>query len=275
MFSKSNRLVGFGGVLLLSIVLVSVFANTLTSYSPIETKAEIRLTPPNKQHIFGTDQMGRDMFSRVLNGGKATLFASLTAMFTTLLIGVVLGIISGYYQKSVLDMVLLRIIDALMGFPFMILAMIIAAFFGTGFIHLLIAIIIVRWIPFARLARSITMLAAEGVEIQAAIVTGASDLRIMFKHIFPKVIIPAMVLATFELGNLILSIAALSFFGLGSKPPTPEWGSILADSKPYFFQSPYLVIMPSIFIFFTVFALNIVGEGLRDKYETSEVYDIW
>ncbi|MDO5725031.1 MAG: ABC transporter permease [Tissierellia bacterium] len=271
---KSEYIIAAGIFLLASIIILSVFAQVFTSHNPVETNASNRLMPPDNIHIFGTDQMGRDMFARVLYGGRATIIASFLTMFVTLMIGTILGIIGGYYAGSILDTILLRIIDALMGFPFMILAMLITALFGTGFIHLLIAITSVRWIPFARLARSITLSAKESVGVMAAKVTGASDLRIMKKEILPKILSPAFTLATFELGNLILSISALSFFGLGAKPPTPEWGSILADSKPYFFQSPHLIILPSLFIFSTVLALNLIGEGLRDKFETYEVYDI-
>ncbi|MDO5718956.1 MAG: ABC transporter permease [Tissierellia bacterium] len=271
---KAEYIIIAGALLLALIISMSTFAQLFTSYDPVETDSSNRLNSPCSEHVFGTDQMGRDMFSRVLYGGRATILASFSTMFITLAIGVTLGILGGYYNDSILDIVLLRIIDALMGFPFMILAMIITALFGTSFIHLLIAITSVRWIPFARLSRSITLSSKESVGVMAARVTGASDFRIIKKEILPKILSPAFTLATFELGNLILSIAALSFFGLGAKPPTPEWGSILADSKPYFFQSPHLIILPSLFILLTVLALNLIGEGLRDKFETYEVYEI-
>lgn len=271
---RPETLIRLGILLLCILLLMSVFAPLVTSHNPTRGESALRLMPPSRYHLFGTDQMGRDMFARVLYGGRATLSASFLTMVITLGMGIFLGALSGYYHRSIFDKILQRIIDALMGFPFMILAMIITALFGTGFIHLLIAITLVRWIPFARLARSITLSLRESLGVLSAKVSGASDFRILHKEIFPQIISPAFTLATFELGNLILSIAALSFFGLGAKPPTPEWGSILADSKPYFFQSPHLIFLPSLFIFLTVLALNLIGEGLRDKFQAYEVYEL-
>ena len=154
---------------------------------------------------------------------------------------------------------------------FLVLALVVTALFGTGFLHLLFAVAAVWWVPFARLARSITLSSGNDIEVAAARVLGASGLTIAVHEILPKVTGPAWVLATFELGKLILSLSALSFFGLGAKPPSPEWGTMLADAKVHFFRAPHLLLGPALFIFLTVLSLNLMGEGLRDRLDPFEI----
>lgn len=269
-----NILITLGALILITVVSLSILAGVASSQNPYIGESSSRLLEPSSEHIFGTDQQGRDVFTRVLYGGRWTLTASFLTMAITLSLGMAIGIISGYFSGSWVDTIILRIMDTLMGFPFMILAMIISALFGRELIHLLVAVIIVKWIPFARLARSITLKSKNEVRVLAARVSGYSDIKIIIEELFPEIWSPCFALATFELGDLILSISALSFFGLGAKPPTPEWGSMLADSKAYFFQAPYLVFGPSLFIFLTVLGLNFIGEGLRDKITPYEVLRI-
>lgn len=263
----------FGIVLLFIIIILISGASIIAPFDPIIQDPPKRLQQPDNTHILGTDQFGRDIFARVLYGGRSTLTASLTALSCALLIGVFVGMIAGLYGGKV-DIILMRIVDVLMAFPFMVLAIIITALFGTGFIHLLVAIVAVWWVPFARLARSIVLNTKNDTEVSAAIVLGAPKRTIIIRELLPKVISPALVLSTFELGNLMLSISALSFFGLGSKPPSPEWGSMLADSKAYFFQAPHVLLGPTLFIFLTVLSLNLVGEGLRDLLDPYEIPNI-
>ena len=269
-----NNLIALGCLILIVIVLLSIFANTVSTQNPYIGESSKRLLEPSSKHFFGTDQQGRDVFTRVLYGGRWTLTASFLTMAITLSLGIIIGVISGYFSGSWMDILILRLMDTLMGFPFMILAMIISALFGRGLIHLLTAVIIVKWIPFARLARSIVLKSKNEVRVLAAKVSGCSDMKIIIEELLPEIWSSCFALATFELGELILSISALSFFGLGAKPPTPEWGGMLADSKAYFFQAPYLVFGPSLFIFLTVLGLNFIGEGLRDKLTPYEVLKI-
>lgn len=269
-----NFIIAAGCLVLCVIVLSSLFANFLSDRDPYIGDSKIRLTSPSREHLFGTDQMGRDVFTRVLYGGRWTLTSAFITMALTLIVGIIIGVISGYFNDTWIDTIILRVMDSLMGFPFMILAMIIAALFGHGLINLLTAIIMVKWIPFARLTRSIVLKAKHEVRFMAAKVSGASPLQIIVDELLPLIWSPCFALATFELGELILSISALSFFGLGAKPPVPEWGSMLADSKAFFFQAPYLVFGPSLFIFLTVLGLNFIGEGLRDKLNPYEVLKI-
>ncbi len=269
-----NKLIILGVILLTIIILLSLFSPLISKQDPYIGDSNIRLIEPSSEHIFGTDQQGRDVFTRVLYGGRWTLTASFITMTITLFLGIVIGIISGYFSGTWIDTLILRIIDSLMGFPFMILAMIISALFGRELIHLLIAVVMVKWIPFARLTRSIVLKSKNEVRVMAARVSGCSHFKIIKDELLPEIWSPCFTLATFELGDLILSISVLSFFGLGAKPPVPEWGAMLADSKAYFFQSPYLVLGPSLFIFLTVLGLNFIGEGLRDKITPYEILKI-
>ncbi|MDO5732970.1 MAG: ABC transporter permease [Eubacteriales bacterium] len=269
-----NRMIRLGCVIIALIVFASIFSDRLSSHDPFIGESIKRLLSPSPEHLLGTDQQGRDVFPRVLYGGRWTLTASFITMVLTLILGMLMGILSGYFSGSWLDILILRVIDCLMGFPFMILAMIISGLFGRELTHLLMAVLMVKWIPFARLTRSIVLRSKNEVRVLAAKVSGCSSWKIIIKESVPEIWSPAFALATFELGELILSISALSFFGLGAKPPTPEWGAMLADSKAYFFQTPYLVVGPSLFIFMTVLGLNFIGEGLRDRLTPYEILKI-
>lgn len=255
-----------GSLILITILLLVGFSDIIAPFNPLEQNPNIRLQPPSSRYLFGTDHFGRDIFSRVLFGGKYTLTSSLIALVFSFFFGVVIGIYSGI-RGGIIDTIIVRIIDTIMAFPFIVFAMIVVTFIGTGLLNLLFVIILVKWIPFAKLSRSITLKSKNDADILAAFVLGAKLRVIIFKELFPKVMGQTVVLSTFELGNLILSISALSFLGLGAKPPSPEWGSMLADSKAYFFQAPHLFFSPVIFIFFVVLALNLMGEGLRDYFD--------
>lgn len=255
-----------GSLILVIILSVVGFSDIIVPFNPFEQNPNIRLQPPNSIYIFGTDHFGRDIFSRVLLGGKYTLTSSLIALIFSFFLGTIIGIYSGI-RGGLIDTIIVRLIDTIMAFPFIVFAMIVVTFIGTGLLNLLFVIILVKWIPFAKLSRSITLKSKNDADILASFVLGAKLRLIIFKELFPKVMGQTIVLATFELGNLILSISALSFLGLGAKPPSPEWGSMLADSKAYFFQAPHLFFSPVIFIFFVVLALNLMGEGLRDYFD--------
>lgn len=269
-FSSSPVALKLGCFLMFLLLSVIAGADLLAPYDPLLQNPSIRLQAPTSSHLLGTDQFGRDLLSRLIYGGRTTLGASFLALFTALLLGVSAGLLSGYCG-GIVDAVLTRILDVLMAFPFMVFAIIVTALFGTGFIHLLFAIVSVWWVPFARLARSIALHCKEEPDILAALVLGAPNSIVIFRELFPRALPSALVLGTFELGSLILSVSALSFFGLGSKPPSPEWGAMLADSKAYFFHAPHLVLGPTLFIFLAVFSLNLIGEGLRDRLDPFEI----
>ena len=251
-----------GSILLLVIILLVIAAPLFTSYAPDEAIAE-RLQEFSFSHPFGTDRYGRDIFCRTLYGGRTTLTACFLALVMALFIGTFFGIITGMRSRGLLDTIIMRVIDVLMAFPFMVFAMVFAALWGTGLANLLIAVVAVWWVPFARLARSIVLQVKNDPSIQAARVLGASGWRMGVFELLPKMIGSLLVLATFELGTLILSVSALSFLGMGALPPTPEWGSMLSDARAHFFQAPHILLGPALFIVLTVLSLNLIGEGLR------------
>lgn len=259
------------GVVLFGLLAVAIAgAPWLAPYDPLKQQASERLQKPSVEHPLGTDRFGRDMLSRTLHGGKNTLLASVTALGAALAVGLVAGLLAGMYHGSLLDTVLMRLIDVLLAFPFMVLAMIVAALFGTSLVHLLMAVVFVWWVNFARLTRSVVLQAKSETCFAAAKVLGASNGTLIWRELFPKAISPVMILATFELGSLILSVAALSFLGLGAQPPSPEWGSMLADGRDHFMQAPHILLGPALFIVLTVLAFNLIGEGLRDRLDPYE-----
>lgn len=265
--------IGFAaGIVILSIMAILILGAPLfTPYDPLEQKASERLEKPNSKHPLGTDRFGRDVLSRTLHGGQTTLLSSILALCTSLLIGLLTGLAAGMFHGSLFDAILMRLIDVLLAFPFMVLAMVIAGLFGTSFIHLFIAVVSVWWVSFARLTRSIVLYARSETSFDAAKVLGAGSSVIMMRELLPKALSPVLILATFELGSLILSISALSFLGLGAQPPSPEWGSMLADGRDHFLQAPHILLGPALCIILTVLAFNLIGEGLRDRLDPYEI----
>lgn len=260
------------GIAILSIVTILILcAPWLTPYDPIEQNVSERLRSPELHHPLGTDRFGRDVLTRTLHGGQTTLLAAFLALGSALVIGMLAGLIAGLFHGTFIDIVLMRIIDVLLAFPFIVLAIVIAALFGTSFVHLLLAVVSVWWVSFARISRSVVLQAKNETSYAAAIVLGASNRAIIIRELLPKVLSPVLILATFELGSLILSISALSFLGLGAQPPTPEWGSMLADGRAHFMQAPHILIGPTLFIVLTVLAFNLIGEGLRDRLDPYEI----
>lgn len=259
------------GIAILSIIALLVLgAPVFAPYDPLDQNASERLEKPSSKHPLGTDRFGRDVFSRTLYGGKTTLIACLLALSAALVIGLFAGLVAGMFQGSIIDIFLMRLIDVLLAFPFMVLAMVIAGLFGTSFVHLLVAVVSVWWVSFARVTRSVVLHAKNETSYAAAIVLGAKSRVVILRELLPKALGPVLILASFELGSLILSISALSFLGLGAQPPTPEWGSMLADGRDHFLQAPHILIGPALFIVLTVFAFNLIGEGLRDRLDPYE-----
>jgi peptide/nickel transport system permease protein len=263
------------GITLLLIIIISVAgAPFFTSYNPLEQNASIRLEKPGAAHLFGTDRFGRDVFSRTLFGGRTTLTASILSLGIALSLGLLIGLTIGFYSGSIFDIILMRLMDVLMAFPFMVLAMVITALFGQGLLQLLTAVVFIWWVPFARLARSIVLQTKNETSVSAARVLGAHSHVIIIQELLPKVISPVFIQATFELSTLILSISALSFLGLGAQPPAAEWGSMLSDGRAHFMTAPYILLGPALFIILTVLALNLIGEGLRDMLDPFETLGI-
>ncbi len=228
-----------------------------------------RLQSPGIDHWFGTDQLGRDVFSRILNGGQTTVGISMLALFLSILIGVPFGLFSGYWGGRT-DWALMRIVDSFMALPDYVVAIIISGLLGPGFFNLLLAIVIVKWVVYTRLARSIVFQEKSKDYLMVSKVSGASTWQILTRHLIPHVLGPILALATLDIGKVILLVASLSFIGLGVRPPSSEWGAMLNEGKAYFMQAEYLMIIPGVAIFLVVLVANWLGNQLVAKYDLSQ-----
>lgn len=258
-----NKLAVLGAVILLFLVAVALLAPWVSTHSPFKMNIKERLQPPSQSHLFGTDGYGRDLFSRVVYGAAIGLRVGFLSIAVAMAAGIILGLISGYYRGWI-DAIIMRIMDAVLSFPIILLAIGIMAVLGAGFANLMIALGLVYTPRFARLVRSSVLSIREKEYIEAARVTGCSDLTILFVHILPNCWAPVIIQATISFGYAILWEAALSFLGLGAPPPSPSWGSLLADGKEVLTRAPWMTYFPGMAIALTVLALNLFGDGLRD-----------
>ncbi len=252
-----------GGILVLSLLLMAIFATWIAPYSAIEQHPKDRLQAPNAQYIMGTDEFGRDLFSRVVHGATNSLRISIVSVTVSSIVGTLLGVIAAY-KEGVADFIIMRVMDLLFAFPTIILAMAIAAAMGPGFLNTVMAISIVYVPTFARIARG-SVLNIKSLEyINAATVIGVTDWRKILKHIIPNSITPTMVQVSMAFSWAILTETALSYLGLGTQPPLPSWGSMISESRKMMELAPWLAIFPGVAIMFTVLSFNLLGDGLRD-----------
>lgn len=252
-----------GLVLLLIVVLAALTAPYLTNYEPIKISPPDRNQSPSGQHWFGTDQFGRDVFTRVVYGARISLPVGLIAVGIAAAVGLALGLVSGYYGKWI-DAAVMRVIDVMLAFPGILFALVVVAILGPSLINVMIAVGISEIPRYTRLVRGSVLSAKENLYVDAARVTGVRDMAILFQHILPNVVGPIVVLATLSLGSAILAAAGLSFLGLGAQPPTPEWGAMLADGRQTLGSQWWISTMPGLAIAVTVLAVNMAGDGLRD-----------
>jgi ABC-type dipeptide/oligopeptide/nickel transport system permease subunit len=269
---------GKAGIIILTfLVLVAIFAPVIAPYDPTQLlKDQQRRSPPcihllgcptnQQEHIFGIDGNSRDLFSRVIYGSRLSLQVGVATMAFAIVIGTLIGAVSAYAGGAV-DNILMRIMDVLMAFPSLLLAIAIVSVLGMGLINALLAIGIVSIPRFARLVRSTVLSVKELDYVQASRALGASPMRILFRRILPNAITPLIVQGTLGIATAILDAAALSFLGLGAEPPRPEWGLMLGEEKNSIFSAPHLVIFPGIAIMLTVLGFNLLGDGLRDALD--------
>ena len=258
-----NKLTVLGAILLLFLMAMAVLAPWVATHNPFKLNIKERFQPPSSSHFFGTDGYGRDLFSRVVYGAAIALRVGFLSIIVALTAGILLGLISGYYRGWI-DTIIMRIMDAILSFPIILLAIGIMAVLGAGFANLMIALGVVYTPRFARLVRSSVLSVREKEYIEAARVTGCGDFAILFVHILPNCWAPVIIQATISFGYAILWEAALSFLGLGAPPPSPSWGSLLADGKEVLNRAPWLTYFPGAAIALTVLSLNLFGDGLRD-----------
>jgi peptide/nickel transport system permease protein len=258
-----NPLSALGLALLALLLLAAVFAPLIAPYNPDGFNAVAKFRPPSSHHLFGTDDVGRDIFSRVLYGARYSLTAGIVILGLAASIGTVVGLIAGY-AGGLLDEVLMRITDMFLAFPALILAMCVAAALGPSLANATVATAIVWWPWYARLVRGQVLQLRNETFISAARLAGASRMRILFRHILPNCTTPIIVQMSLDLGYAILTLAALSFIGLGAQPPTPEWGSMIAVGRDFYLTQWWYVTFPGIAIFIAVLAANLVGDGLQE-----------
>jgi peptide/nickel transport system permease protein len=264
-----NRAAVVGCVIVFAVVFIAITAPWLTPYDPDELVGGTFL-PPSSEFLLGTDNLGRDMLSRLMYGSRASIGASALATAVIVTIGITVGAWAGYSGGWV-DSILMRIVDILLAFPSLILALAVVGVLGPGLRNMLIAVASVAWASYARLVRGMVLEIRERPFVQAAIALGGNRRFIVMKHIIPNIISPVIVLATLEMGILILTIAALNFLGLGVQPPTSEWGAMLNQGKNFFQRAPQVMIYPGLMISITVLGFNLLGDGLRDVLDPRHI----
>jgi peptide/nickel transport system permease protein len=265
----ANKLAVVGILVLAGVVVAALLGNTLAPYGANELSVANRLQPPSREHWFGTDELGRDILSRVLIAARVSLQVGVIAVGISLAAGVALGLVAGFYGGRV-DAVVMRLMDMLFAFPAILLAIAILAVLGPGVTNAMIAIGVVYTPIFARITRASVLSVREEVFVRAARSVGASDVRILRLHILPNVLAPIIVQTSLSLAFAILSEAALSFLGLGVQPPQPSWGRMLFDGRGFIEQAWWMGVFPGLAIFLTVLAFNIVGDAARDALDPKQ-----
>lgn len=261
-----NKQAMIGLAMLLLLIFAAVFANVIAPYDPVEQNLLIRLQGPSAAHWFGTDELGRDIFSRILYGARISLTVGLIAVSISCVAGCALGAIAGYYG-GILDTVIMRISDIMMAIPSILLNISIVAALGTGLQNVMIAIGISSVPAYCRIMRA-SLLSLKNQEfVDASRVAGSTDFYIIMHHIIPNSLAPLIVQATLKIGGAILSCASMSFIGLGIVPLTPEWGAMLSTGRDFLRDAPHLTAFPGLAIMFAVFSMNLIGDGLRDALD--------
>lgn len=263
---KKNKLAMIGLGIVIILILMAIFANFIAPYDPIVRIKEESLLSPTRTHIFGTDLLGRDIFSRVIHGSRISIVVGVVAVGISVMIGLFLGALSGYFG-NVSDAVIMRVADIFFAFPYILGAIAIMTILGPGIVNIFIAIGILGWASFARIFRSSILSIKNKEYIEAARALGASNYRIITRHIFPNAFAPIIVYATMNIGTAIIVEAALSFLGLGVQPPTPAWGKMLSESLDYIDIAPWMMLYPGLAIVITVLGFVLLGDGLRDAFD--------
>jgi len=252
-----------GLLLLILFTVLAIFATTLSPHDPLAPNVPASLTPPSAAFLLGTDKLGRDILSRMLYGARISLRSGLLVVLSAGTFGTLIGLLAGY-RGGWADELLMRITDLFFAFPFLILAMAIAAALGPSLSNALIAVAVVSWPVYARLVRGQVLLLREREFVQAAHAVGSSGWRIILYHLLPNTLAPLLVQASFDMGTTILSVAGLSFIGFGAQPPTPEWGVMISEGRNYITTQWWLTGVPAVAILLLVAAFNLIGDGFRD-----------
>lgn len=267
---KKNHLAMFGLFVVIVLILAALFAPFIAPYDPLNQDFANSFKAPSIHHLLGTDMFGRDNLSRIIFGARPSLTVGIIAVGISVLFGVTLGAIAGYYG-GIVDGVIMRITDVAYAFPYLLFTIAILAFLGPGFTNVFIAIGLVSWARYARLIRGQVLSIKEKEYIEAAKAIGLKNPLIIWKHVLPNCIAPIIVNATMGVGDAILVEAALSFLGIGVQPPAPSWGLMLSDSRNYIFSAPWLIYYPGLAIAIVVLGFNLFGDGLRDALDPRNI----
>jgi peptide/nickel transport system permease protein len=258
-----NKIAFIGLIIILFLIFVAIFAPFLASHHPYEQNLEKALLAPCLEYPFGTDDLGRCIFSRIIFGTRTSLQIGIIVTSITACIGIIMGLIAGYYG-GLADEIIMRLVDIFLAFPGLVLALTIAGLMGPGLFNVMFALSLVGWMGYTRVVRGSVLAVKEKEFVETAKSLGANNLYILIHHILPNVIAPVIVMATLGIGHTILAAAGLSFLGLGAQPPIPVWGAMLNNGKAFMRTAPHLTIFPGLAIMITVLAFNFLGDGLRD-----------
>lgn len=260
---KRRPLLIFPAIVVLGLVILSLFGEKLAPYNPLGVNIPHKLLAPSAEHWMGTDDVGRDVLSRIMSGTRYSTETVIVIMTSCLLIGIIVGTLSGYLGGRI-DEALMRITEVFLAFPPLILALAIVAALGPGLVNAMLAISIVWWPWYARMVRGLVLSAKEEQYVIAARSIGAKDLRIMFRHILPNCLMPVIIQASMDMGSALVTTAGLSFIGLGAQAPTPEWGAMIGVGRRYLLTAWWLSTFPGLAIFITILGLNQLGDALQD-----------
>ncbi len=262
--ARNNPLAATGVVLVVIFVIFALFAPWIAPQDPAAINLPARLDPPSSLHSFGTDELGRDILSRVIYGARISMLVGSCVVLASLSLGLIIGSIAGYYGGAIDRFINVVLMNAFLSFPGILLAIAFVAFRGPGIFNLVLALSLGGWVGYARLVRGQVLAAREREFVEAARALGASDLRIIVRHILPNIIQPVVVQAAIGMAGAILAEATMSFLGLGVPPPTASWGAMLNDGRAHLFDAPHLVLFPALAVMLAVLSFNFIGDALRD-----------
>jgi len=262
--ARKNPLAAVGVTLVAVFVLAALLAPFIAPHDPARVDLPSRLQPASTAHWFGTDELGRDIFSRIIFGARISMLVGACVVAGSLLLGIIFGSIAGYYGGTIDRFFNIVVMNAFLSFPGILLAIAFVAFLGPGIFNLILALCIGGWVGYARLVRAQVLAAREKEYVEAARALGASDVRVLTRHILPNIIQPVIVQAAIGMAGAVLAEATMSFLGLGVPPPTASWGSMLNDGRSHLFDSPHLVLIPAAAVMLAVLSFNFIGDAFRD-----------
>lgn len=263
---KADKAASLGGIIIILAVTMAIFAPQIAPHDPYLVNLSMRLKPPSQLYLLGTDELGRDVLSRIIYGSRISLMIGIVPTLISMIIGTVMGLVSGYMGKKT-DFIIMRLADVMLAFPSLLLAMVVMYTLGASLFNLFIALSIISWAGTARVVRSQTLSLKEKEFVEAANASGVKKGKIMFRHILPNCLPSLIVLFTLDIPGAILAEASLSFLGVGAKPPEASWGLMVSQGKQYLFSSPWMSITPGAAILIIVLAFNFLGDGLRDAID--------